>query len=271
MTGFSGIYQLYLARKAGFNVKVVDRAADVGGTWYWNRYPGAMSDSEAYIYRYSWDKELLQTWDFPDHYAKQPNSLAYLEHVVEKYDLRRNMEFDVQVTGTRWSDDQKWHTSTTQGIFVSKYLVTALGLITHAYWPDIPGLGAFKGDTYHTSRFPFDWDFTGKRVGVIGNGSTGVQVITQLGRDKQVKSLVSFQRTPQYSVPSGDRRITQAEREAINKAYDETWNQVKNSRVGFGLHPHCLPHFLIGHTEITDGHRFCGKRRSRHVRIRGRA
>lgn len=235
LLGFSGIYQLYLALRAGFNAKIVDRAGDVGGTWYWNRYPGAMSDSEAYVYRYSWDKELLQTWDFPDHYAKQPNSLAYLEHVVEKYHLRRHMQFNVQVSNARWSvEDQRWHTSTMQGVFVSKYLVTGLGLLTDAFWPEIPGIDAFRGELYHTSRFPFDWDFAGKRVGIIGNGSTGIQIITQLGKDKQVKSLVSFQRTPQYSVPSGDRRITEEERRVMNQGYDETWHQVKNSRVGFG-------------------------------------
>lgn len=235
MTGFSGIYQLYLARKAGFKVKVVDQAGDVGGTWYWNRYPGAMSDSEAYIYRFSWDKELLQTWDFADRYVKQPGSLAYLEHVTKRHDLRRDMEFNVRVISTYWSmEDQRWHTETSQGNYVSKYLLTALGLLTTANWPVIPGLSDYKGELYHTARFPWDWDFSEKRVGIIGNGSTGVQVITQLGRDKKVKKLVSFQRSPQYSVPSGDRPMTKTERSDINKSYDEIWHKVKNSRVAFG-------------------------------------
>lgn len=241
-TGFSGIYELYLARKAGFNAKVVDRAADAGGTWYWNRYPGAMSDTEAHVYRYSWDKELLQTWNFEDHYVKQPESLAYLRYVVERHDLRKNMEFDIHVISTTWNDaEQKWYTDTTQGRFISTFLVTALGLLTTPNWPEIDGIHSFRGEMYHTARFPHKWDFTGKRVGVIGSGSTGVQVITQLGKEKKVKSLISFQRSPQYSVPSGDRRVTQEEREAINGSYDAIWYQVKHSQVGFGenlLHLH---------------------------------
>lgn len=233
--GFSGIYQLYLARSAGFEAKVVERGSDVGGTWYWNRYPGAMSDTEAYVYRYSFDKDHWLTADLPDHYAKQPHSFAYLKQVVEKHGLRKDMEFDVDVNNTSWSEqDQKWYTTTSKGTFVSKYLITGLGLLTTPYWPDIPGLKSFKREIYHTSRFPWDWDFSGKRVGVIGNGSTGIQVITQLGAEKKVKSLVSFQRNPQYTVPSGDRPMTKEERAELCSDYEGTWQKVKNSKYGFG-------------------------------------
>jgi cation diffusion facilitator CzcD-associated flavoprotein CzcO len=194
-----------------------------------------MSDTEAFVYRFSWDKELLQTWEFPDHYVKQEQALAYLEHVVQRHDLGKDMQFNTEMIGTEWDEERQiWHTETAKGDFTSRYIATGLGFLCAVNWPDIKGLHSFQGEMYHTARFPENWDFTGKRVAIIGNGSTGVQVMTELGKQEKVKSLTSFQRTPQYSVPAGDRPMTKEERKAINARYDEIWHQVRQSRVGFG-------------------------------------
>ncbi|KAL6248456.1 hypothetical protein RBB50_004711 [Rhinocladiella similis] len=239
--GFGGIYQLYRLRQQGLNVKVVDMASDVGGTWYHNRYPGAMSDTESFVYRYSWDKEDLLTYPWSHYYVKQPEVLKYLEHVVERHDLRRDMQFNTEVLSADWEEaSQKWRVELSTGETVHvRYLVTALGLLSKANYPDIPGLDTFQGVKCHTAAWPRDLDLTGKRVGVIGCGSTGVQVITDIA--PKVSSLISFQRHPQYSVPSGDRPVEAGYRERINENYDEIFQQVKNSIVGFGFVESTVP------------------------------
>lgn len=233
--GFGGIYQLYRLRQMGLSVKVIDMAGDVGGTWYWNRYPGAMSDTESFVYRYSWDKEDLQTYPWTHHYVKQPDVLAYLQHVVERHDLRKDMQFNTELISADWDDSSNvWRLKLSTGqTYVVRYLVTALGLLSKANYPDIPGITSFKGQLCHTAAWPEGLDVTGKRVGVIGCGSTGVQVITDVA--PRVKSLTCFQRHPQYSVPSGDRPVEPAYREWVNKNYDAIFDQVKTSQVGFGF------------------------------------
>ena len=202
-----------------------------------------MSDTQAHIYRYSWDKEDLQNYPWKDHYVKQPDVLAYLSHVVERYDLRKNMQFNTELTEAHWDDSkQKWVVQTsTDETFTARYVVTALGLLSKRNFPDIPGLNTFSGEMYHTGAWPKEYDFAGKRVGIIGCGSTGVQVITQLGKEDKVKSLLCFQRTPQYSVPSGDGPVSKEYREKINARYPEIWDQVKNSIVSFGFEESMVP------------------------------
>jgi cyclohexanone monooxygenase len=204
-----------------------------------NRYPGAMSDTEAYIYRYSWDKDDLLSYPWPDHYVKQPEVLAYLTHVVRKYDLRQFMQFNTEMTGATWDDDaQRWVVETRREggekeVYRVRFVVAALGLLSRTNLPDIPGLERFKGEKHHTAKWPSGLDLTGKRVGVIGNGSTGVQVITAVA--PIVKNLVCFQRHPQYSVPSGDGPVSEEYRKWVNENYDEIFDQVRNSITAFGF------------------------------------
>ena len=239
--GFGGIYQLYTLRKLGLSVKVVDQAGDVGGTWYWNRYPGAMSDTESYVYRYSWDKEDLRSYPWSHHYVKQPDVLAYLEHVVERHDLRKHMQFNTQVLSAEWdSDSDAWRVEVSTGeTFVVRYLITALGLLSKANYPDIKGLETFKGELTHTAKWSPELVVDNKNVGVIGCGSTGVQVVTDIA--SRVKTLTCFQRTPQYSVPSGDAPVLPEYREYVNEHYDEIVAQVRNSICGFGFVESTVP------------------------------
>nr|OQO27341.1 hypothetical protein B0A51_07595 [Rachicladosporium sp. CCFEE 5018] len=234
--GFAGIYQLYLLRAQGLKCLVIDQAGDVGGTWYWNLYPGAMSDTESYVYRYSWDKELLKTYEWKEHYVKQPQVLAYLEHVVERHDLRKDMRFNTQLVGANWDDDsQTWKldVSSGKGKIECRYLVTGLGLLSKQNYPEIDGLDSFQGQLHHTAKWPKDLDLTGLRVGVVGCGSTGVQVITDIAG--KVSHLTCFQRHPQYSVPSGDKVVTDEYRKWVNENYDTIWDGVWNSITAFGF------------------------------------
>ena len=247
--GFGGIYQLYTLRNMGLHVKVVDLAGDVGGTWYWNRYPGAMSDTESYVYRYSWDKEDLRNYPWSHHYVKQPDVLAYLEHVVRKHDLRKYMQFNTELLSAEWdADADVWCVEVSTGeTFMVRYLITALGLLSKANYPDIKGLDTFKGEISHTAAWCPELVLEDKHVGVVGCGSTGVQVITDVA--KRVKSLTCFQRTPQYSVPSGDGPASLEYRKYVNDHYDEIVAQVKNSICGFGFIESTVPYESVSSEE----------------------
>src|SRR5688500_8169565 len=172
--GFSGLYMLQSLRdRLGLSARVFEAGDDVGGTWYWNRYPGARCDSESYIYCYSFDKDLMQEWEWSGKYPEQPEILRYLNHVADRHDIRRNIKFETRVTGAH-SDDtsNRWTVTTDRGDEVrATYLVTAVGCLSSGQVPKIPGLDAFEGDWYHTGAWPHDGvDFTDKRVGVIGTG-----------------------------------------------------------------------------------------------------
>lgn len=233
--GFGGIYQLYTLRKLGFSVKVIDRAGGVGGTWYWNRYPGAMSDSESFVYRYSWDREDLKTWPWSHHYLQGPEIREYLEHIVDKYDLQKDIQLNTELISADWDTQQNvWRVMTsTKEVFLARYLITALGLLSTANLPKIRGLEDFEGQLCHTSRWRDDIDLADKRVGIIGNGSTGVQVITDIA--SRVKSLVSFQRSPQYSVPSGNKPVKPEYRQWLNENYDEIMDGLPKTSTCFGF------------------------------------
>lgn len=190
---------------------------------------------ESYAYRFSWDKEDLLTYPFKEHYVKQPEVLAYLNHVVDKHDMRKYMRFNTAMSSANWSDaDQRWHITVNESEkILTRYLITGLGLLSKQNYPDIPGLSSFKGDMHHTAKWPKDYDVSGKRVAVLGNGSTGVQVITEIGR--LVKQLTCYQRHPQYSVPSGDKQVTADERKWMNEHWDDIFHIVRNSVTGFGF------------------------------------
>ncbi|SMQ50122.1 unnamed protein product [Zymoseptoria tritici ST99CH_3D7] len=239
--GFGGIYQLKRLRDdLKLKCLVIDQAGGPGGTWFWNLYPGAMSDTESYVYRFSWDKEDLQEYPWPEHYVKQPEVLAYLNHTVDKHDLRKDMRFNTAMKGAKWNDSTgRWEIETQEGdcggekTISARYLITSLGLLSKQNYPDIPGIHDFRGDLHHTAKYPKDFPLEGKKVAVIGSGSTGVQVITEIAR--KVKSLTCFQRHPQYSVPSGDAKVTPEYRKWVNDNYDDIWKQVHNSVTAFGF------------------------------------
>lgn len=233
--GVGGIYATYRLSQMGFDVKCIDIAGDVGGTWYWNTYPGAMSDTESYLYRYSWDKEDLQNYPWTHHYLYQPEILEYLRHVVDKYSLRKYMKFKLEMTSAKWNDNiNRWRIFCSTGeVFLARYLINALGVLSKPNYPDIPGLDCFGGQVLHTAKWDNSVKLDNKKVGVIGNGSTGIQVMTAIA--PIVAELKSFQRHPQYSVPSGQGLVSSEYREHINTNYDTIWNKVWSSAVGFGV------------------------------------
>jgi cyclohexanone monooxygenase len=243
----------------GLRTLCIDRAHGVGGTWYWNRYPGAMSDTESYIYRFSWDKELLQTHPWPEHYVKQPQVLAYLEHVVQRHGLDRAMALGTELLAADWDEDAFcWRVETRQVTedgepkseiqsFTTRYMITALGLLSKQNFPQFKGLDRYQGIKVHTGSWPKGLDLSGQRVGVIGSGSTGVQVITAMA--PKAKRLVSFQRSPQYSVPSGDGPVSREYRQWVNDNYDAIWKQTRDSKVAFGFVESDVPAMSVSEEE----------------------
>ena len=232
--GFAGIYMNYRLRdQMGMDVQVFEAGDDVGGTWYWNRYPGARCDSESYIYCYSFDKDLMQDWEWSGKYPEQPEILRYLNHVADRFDIRRNIKFETRVTGAHWDDaTSRWTVTTDQGDEVrARYLVTAVGCLSSGQVPKIPGLDSFQGDWYHTGGWPHDGvDFTGKRVGVIGTGSSGVQSIPVIA--KQAGHLTVFQRTPQYTVPARHGTVDKAFLDDVKTRYEEIYEMCRRSAGG---------------------------------------
>ena len=202
--GFAGLGMLRRLREEhGMSVQVYETGNGVGGTWYWNRYPGARCDSESYIYCFSFSKELLQDWNWSGKYPEQPEILSYLNHVADRFDLRRNIKFNTRVTSARFREDiNLWEVQTDQNDRVtSQFLITGIGCISSGNVPSIKGLDSFEGEWYHTGRWPHEnVEFTGKRVAVIGTGSSGIQSIPVIAR--QAEHLTVFQRTPQYTIPA---------------------------------------------------------------------
>jgi cyclohexanone monooxygenase len=209
-----------------------------------------ISSTESYLYRYSWDLEDLRTYPWSSHYLEGPDILAYLEHVVERYHLRKHMEFNTELVSAEWNKTvNRWIVKTsTNETFTPRYLVTALGLLSRQNYPNISGIDTFEGEKYHTARWPKSAITKGKRVGIIGNGSTGVQVITAIA--KEVKSLVCFQRNPQYSVPSGNGPVSPEYRQKINDDYPEIWKKAKDeSLFSFGFTETDRPTFSVDKDE----------------------
>ena len=218
----SGLYQLYRLREQGLRVRVIEAGTNVGGTWYWNRYPGARFDSESYSYGYSFSKELLAEWDWSEHFAGQPETLRYLNHVADKFDLRRDIQFRSRVTAATYHEDtQSWTTTLEDGSsFHSRFLITAIGPLSTPTLPRIEGRDDFKGQSFHTARWPHEpVDFTGKRVAVIGTGATGVQTIQTIAG--QVGHLTVFQRTPNWCAPLHNGKIDAETQVQIKAGYPE--------------------------------------------------
>jgi cyclohexanone monooxygenase len=218
--GFSGLYMLHLARGLGLSARVLEAGDGVGGTWYWNRYPGARCDVESMQYSYQFSDELQQEWEWTERYASQPEILSYLNHVADRFDLRRDIQFSTRVRAAEFDEARGyWVVSTEAGQQMSaRFLVMATGCLSAANIPDFPGLGSFDGPTFHTGRWPHEpVDFTGQRVGIIGTGSSGVQSIPVIAR--QARELLVFQRTATWTVPAQNRPLSAEEQQAVKADY----------------------------------------------------
>ena len=214
--GFSGLYMLHRLRGLGLSAVVLEAGEDVGGTWYWNRYPGARCDVESMQYSYSFDETLQQEWRWSERYATQPEILRYANHVADRFDLRRDIRFNTRVSAARFDEGAGlWHLTLQEGgNITARFCIMATGCLSSAKRPEIPGLDDFRGPAYHTGNWPHDGvDFTGLRVGVIGTGSSAIQSIPVIA--EQAAQVTVFQRTPNFSVPAHNR--------PIDEAYERSW------------------------------------------------
>jgi cyclohexanone monooxygenase len=220
--GFAGLYMLHRLRGLGLSVRVYEQGGDVGGTWYWNRYPGARCDVESMQYSYSFSEELQQEWDWSERYASQPEILGYARHVAERFDLREHIQFNTRVVRAVFVEDEnRWHVTTSDGnTVVAKFIVLATGCLSNARLPDFKRLSDFKGKVYHTGHWPHEAvDFTGKRVAVIGTGSSAIQSTPVIAQ--RARHLYVFQRTPNFSIPAHNAALTAEAREAFRRIYPE--------------------------------------------------
>jgi cation diffusion facilitator CzcD-associated flavoprotein CzcO len=220
--GVSGIYSLYRLRELGFKIRVFETGTDVGGTWYWNRYPGARFDSESWTYGYSFSPELLDEWDWEEHFAGQLETLRYLNYVVDKFDLRRDIQFKSRVDAAHYHEDTRsWQLTLEDGRrYTTRFLVTASGILSAPTMPLIPGVESFGGQSCHTHYWPkTPVKFEGKRVAVIGTGATAIQAITEIA--KTVGHLTVFQRTAQWAAPLHNGKISKDEMNRIRANYPE--------------------------------------------------
>jgi cation diffusion facilitator CzcD-associated flavoprotein CzcO len=235
--GVTGIYQLYRCREAGFTVQLLEAGEGVGGTWYWNRYPGARFDSESYTYAYLFSRELFDEWEWQEHFAEQPEIERYLNHVVDRFDLRRAIRFGARVTEARYDEASAiWTVTTADGAEVrARFLISATGVLSIPQFPDVPGREDFRGVQHHTGLWPSaPVDFAGKRVAVIGTGSSGVQIVPVIA--DEVSSLTVYQRTANWATPLNNAPITTDEQTRLRAEFESIRETLNTSAAGF-LHP----------------------------------
>ena len=229
--GFSGLYLLHRLRRMGLSVRVFERGSDVGGTWYWNRYPGARCDVESMQYSYSFDDELQQAWSWPEKFSAQPDILNYARHVADRFDLRKDIDFNTSVTTAHYDAGRhQWRVCTDHDETLdARFVIMATGCISTAQVPDIPGLADYTGNTYHTGQWPHEKvNFSGQRIAVIGTGSSGIQAIPVLARE--AAHLTVFQRTANYSLPARNMPMT--------SVYEDEWkNEYRDRRMEMRYSP----------------------------------
>ncbi len=231
--GVSGLYQLYRLRELGLSVRCYEDGSGVGGTWYWNRYPGCRFDSESEAYGYSWSEELLQEWDWKEHYSGQPENEKYLNYVADKFDLRKDIQFNARVASAVYNEEtNRWEIALESGQRVqAQFLIAAVGLLSARYTPPFEGIESFRGESFHTSRWPQEKvDFRGKRVAVIGTGATAVQLIPEIA--PEVGHLTVFQRTPNYCAPCRNSEVSPEEQREWKASYPEIHRRIRETTVG---------------------------------------
>ena len=236
--GFAGLYSLYRLRERGMSARVFETGTDVGGTWYWNRYPGARCDVESLQYSYSFSPELRKEWTWSERYGGQPEILRYIKHVADRFDLRRDIKFNTRVVSAVFNDDTNlWTVETNQGdVVLATFCVMATGCLSTPYEPAYPGLEYYQGDIYHTGKWPHEEvDLSGQRVGIIGTGATAIQIIPVVA--EQVEHLTIFQRTANYSIPGHNRPADPEVEREFNAHYDARLDKARHSFGGITGHP----------------------------------
>ncbi len=237
-SGFAGMYLLHRLRGRGMNVRVLERGQGVGGTWYWNRYPGARCDVESMEYSYQFDADLQQEWDWSERYAAQPEILTYANHVADRFDLRKDIRFGVEVSAAQYDETHsRWSIETSDGGELSaKYFVMATGCLSSANMPEFPGRESFEGRVLHTGRWPHEVvDFSGRKVAVIGTGSSAIQSIPVIAG--QADHLTVFQRTANYAVPAHNGPLDPELRDAIKAEYPAFRERARQMRNGLQYEP----------------------------------
>ena len=232
--GVSGLYSLYKLRELGLSARVFEAGTGIGGTWYWNRYPGARFDSESYTYQYSFSQELLDEWEWTEHFSGQPEIERYLHYVADKFDLKRDIELNARVATVIYNAAEKlWEIETKSGVRArARFVLAATGLLSAHQFPDYAGVDSFKGISLHSARWPKETiDFSGKRVGIIGSGPTAVQIIQSIAPD--VAHLTVFQRTANWCTPLGNRPIEAAEQKELKQKAHEIFDLCKRTWAGF--------------------------------------
>ena len=232
--GVTGLYQLYRLRQRGLSVRIFEDASGVGGTWYWNRYPGARFDSESYTYGYSFSEDLLQEWDWKEHFSGQPENERYLNYVADKFNLRGDIQLNSPVSSAVYDDGEDcWEINIEDGRRArARFLIAAVGVLSARYLPDFPGIDSFQGDWCHTSRWPEEgMDLAGKRVGVVGTGATAIQLIPKIA--EEVAHLTVFQRTPNYAAPLRNSEIDPETQQQIKASYPELFAKLKETSGAF--------------------------------------
>ncbi|KAF2227659.1 hypothetical protein BDZ85DRAFT_5979 [Elsinoe ampelina] len=233
-SGLSGIYALYKARQDGLRAKIIEAGSGEGGTWYWNRYPGARFDSESYTYAFTFSQDLLDEWNWSEHFAAQPETLRYIQYIVQRFDLTKDIQFSTRIKSAHFqADSNSWLlTDDSSRVYTSRFLVTAIGLLNEPTLPDIPGVTCFRGKSFHTSRWPSaPIDLSNKRVGIIGTGATGIQVIQTIY--KTVSSLTVYQRTANWTAPMHNSPISEEEMASIRRSYPSIFAKCASSPSGF--------------------------------------
>ncbi|KAF2479775.1 hypothetical protein BDY17DRAFT_341333 [Neohortaea acidophila] len=232
--GLSGCYSLYRLRKQNIKVLVLEAGDSVGGTWYWNRYPGARFDSESTSYGFSFSQEVLDEWDWTEQFSPQPETERYINFICDKFDLRRNMRFGIRIKTATWNEQGRfWSLVDSNGQrYTSRFLVTAMGVLCDPTLPNVPGVDDFKGEAFHTARWPHEKvSFEGKKVGIIGTGATAIQTIPEIA--KTAEHLTVFQRTPNWAVPLHNAKITTEEMTEIRKEYPKLFELCAKTRMCF--------------------------------------
>ena len=232
--GFAGIALIHYLREAGLSIQVFDRASDIGGTWAWNKYPGAATDSEGYYYCLTFSKEVLQEWKWSSRYPGWKETQAYIRFVADKFDMWPHIQFNTEVTKAEYRDDGTWAVTTGDGkVQTCRYFISGMGMISEPQIPRIPGMDSFKGPLFHSSRWPEELEYAGKKIGIIGAGATTVQMLPELA--KSGADVTVFQRTPNFVMPAMQKPMTPEWEKEIKENYEEIIGKCRNHVFGMAF------------------------------------